>query len=333
MARYNAQAVDLHAGRKPREEKGGGLQINELCNHFCDTQDHKLELGIIAESTHQDYIDTCERIVEFFGRTQSVETLQVEDFVRFKRDIGTTLGLRSMGNEINRIRMVFKYAYDEELITRPVRFGKQFTRPAKRVLRREKQKKGPMMYEAHEIRKLLRFATPPLRAMILLGINCGFGNNDCSSLTTQYLDLKKGCHNYARPKTSIDRRCPLWPETIQALQTAMARRKEVQPTTNPDLIFITKYGFPYVRGNENKVSHEFTKIRKAAGLGGTFYWLRHTFETIGGEAKDQVAVDFIMGHAKDTMASEYRERISDERLRDVTDFVYNWLFPRPTTAA
>ena len=57
--------------------------------------------------------------------------------------------------------------------------------------------------------------------------------------------------------------------------------------------------------------------------------LRHTFETIGGEAKDQVAVDHIMGHARDDMASVYRERISDERLRAVTDHVRAWLFPKP----
>ena len=332
LARYNAQAADLHAGREPREENSGGLLVSELCNHFCDTQDHKLELGIIAESTHEDYINTCERIVSFFGREQVVELLQVEDFVRFKRDIGTTLGLRSLGNEINRIRMVFKYGYDEELIDKPIRFGKQFTRPSKRVLRREKQKKGPMMYEPHEIRKLLRMATPPLKAMILLGINCGFGNNDCATLTSKYLDLDTGWHKLPRPKTSIDRRCPLWPETINAIRESMLRNPIPDPTTNPELIFITKYGMPFVRGNENKVSQEFAKIRRAAELGGTFYWLRHTFETIGGESKDQVAVDFIMGHENGSMASEYRERISDKRLQDVTDHIYRWLFPRPTIA-
>jgi len=58
-----------------------------------------------------------------------------------------------------------------------------------------------------------------------------------------------------------------------------------------------------------------------------FYALRHTTETIGGEARDQVAVDHIMGHVRDDMASVYRERISDDRLRAVTDHVHHWLFP------
>ena len=67
------------------------------------------------------------------------------------------------------------------------------------------------------------------------------------------------------------------------------------------------------------------------GIGGNrnFYALRHTFETIGGEAKDQVAVDHIMGHIRDDMASVYRERISDERLKAVSDHVRKWVFGNP----
>ena len=65
------------------------------------------------------------------------------------------------------------------------------------------------------------------------------------------------------------------------------------------------------------------------GLG--FYALRHTFETIGGDSRDQVAVDAIMGHARDDMASAYRERIDDARLVAVTEHVRKWLFGESTT--
>ena len=58
--------------------------------------------------------------------------------------------------------------------------------------------------------------------------------------------------------------------------------------------------------------------RLGISVGRNFYALRHTFETIGGDAKDQVAVDHIMGHARDDMASVYRERIS---VKDLTVFV------------
>lgn len=69
---------------------------------------------------------------------------------------------------------------------------------------------------------------------------------------------------------------------------------------------------------------EFNKLLvdlsiKRLGLG--FYALRHTFETIGGESKDQVAVNSIMGHAPagNDMSAKYRERVTDERLKAATE--------------
>jgi integrase len=70
-----------------------------------------------------------------------------------------------------------------------------------------------------------------------------------------------------------------------------------------------------------------------AGRGHTFYALRHTFETIAGESRDQVAVDAIMGHSREDMASVYRERIGDDRLRAVAEHVRQWLFEKPVESA
>ena len=33
-----------------------------------------------------------------------------------------------------------------------------------------------------------------------------------------------------------------------------------------------------------------------------------------------------MGRADQSMSAHYRERISDDRLKDVADFVHDWLF-------
>ena len=60
--------------------------------------------------------------------------------------------------------------------------------------------------------------------------------------------------------------------------------------------------------------------------GMSFYWLRHTFRTIADETRDFPAIDRVMGHADASMAGQYRERISDERLKAVTNTVHRWLF-------
>jgi hypothetical protein len=45
-----------------------------------------------------------------------------------------------------------------------------------------------------------------------------------------------------------------------------------------------------------------------------------------GDAKDQVAVNAIMGHVDGTMAAVYRERIDPDRLRAAVEQVRRWLF-------
>ena len=40
--------------------------------------------------------------------------------------------------------------------------------------------------------------------MILLGLNCGFGNADCGGLPTKALDLQAGWVTFARGKTGIE---------------------------------------------------------------------------------------------------------------------------------
>jgi len=241
-----------------------------------------------------------------------------------------------LGGVIQRIRSVFKYAYDAELMAAPTRFGPGFARPSKKTLRLERTKKGSKMFEAEELRSILTAASCPMKAMILLGVNCGFGNADCGTLPLAALDFDGGFVNYHRPKTGIMRRCPLWPETVTAIREALSSRPK--PKGTDSLAFVTKQGSSWHKNatfSDNPISKEMRKLLNSLGIDGhrNFYALRHTFETIGGEAKDQVAVDHIMGHARDDMASVYRERISDARLKAVADHVRTWLFAEPKVEA
>jgi integrase len=165
--------------------------------------------------------------------------------------------------------------------------------------------------------------------MILLGINAGFGNSDCGNLPLAAVDLEKGWVDYPRPKTGIERRCPLWLETVQALREVLARRKEPKAAEDALLFFVTKYGFGWAKDiADSPITKETAKLLRKLDIDGhrNFYALRHTFRTIADEAKDQPAADFIMGHESPHMSTVYRERISDERLKAVTDHVRKWLF-------
>lgn len=239
---------------------------------------------------------------------------------------------------------MFKYGFDAELFPTPVHFGPGFKRPSKKTFRLARAKRGLKMFEAAELRAMierkaisnadgiepvLMTATTNLKAMILLGVNCGYSNSDCATLPLSALDLDRGWINYHRPKSGITRRNPLWPETVDALRAVIERRNETKDAAHADQVFVAKRSGSFHKPNDrNPTSSEMRKHLRALGINDHrgFYALRQTFETIGDEAKDQVALDALMGHVRDDMASVYRERISDEPLTAVSGHVRNWLF-------
>jgi integrase len=353
LQKYQGQRDDLHAGRTPRVQSDG-LTVADLCNRFISSKRHLLDTRELTPRTFQDNYQTCAVLVGAFGRTRLVADLATDDFERLRVTLAKRWGPVRLGNVMQRIRSVFKFAHDAGLIEKPIRFGPGFKRPSKKTLRLERAKNGPRMFEADELRKLLAAAKQPLKAMILLGINCGFGNTDVSTLPLEALDLGGGWVNFPRPKTGINRRCPLWPETIEAIRDVLASRMPAKNEADARLVFLTRCGFPWikVRVEENPVANgdrpklkvwrddavtkEIRKLVIRLGIhrkGLNFYSLRHSLETIGGESRDQIALDHIMGHVRDDMASVYRERISDERLRAVVDHVRDWLFADESTPA
>jgi integrase len=317
-----------------RPAKAEGLTVGEACNRFLTNITNLVERGDRAPRTFKNYKQATDALVANIGKHRAVDTLTPSDFEVLWHAIRKGRGLSATWNVANVIRMVLKYAHDLELIDRPVRFGRVFRRPDKATRRKAKNAKGDLSFQAEQIRSLLDAADVQLKAMILLGVNCGFGNADCGQLPTAAIDLDNAWMRFPRPKTGIDRRCPLWPETVEALRQAIAKRPLSKCTADVGKVFITKYGQPWFRAEEttNPVSAEFKKFLDKLELhrpGHGFYSLRRTFETIGGGSRDQVAVDFIMGHApdEDDMASVYRQHVDDDRLRAVADHMRRWFFP------
>ena len=305
-----------------------------MLNHFLTAKRHLVDTREITPRTWADYYATCARLKDAFGDTRPVDDLRGDDFAAYRSAIARKWGPVALGNEIQRVRSIFKHAYEAALIDKPIRFGPAFKRPSRRVLRKARAEKGPRMLEAAELQTVINAAKQPMRTMILLGLNCGFGNSDCATLPLKAVNLDSSWIDFPRPKTGVARRCPIWPETAAALREWLARRPEPKDKADDHLVFITRFRTSWNKSSNgdnhaNPISWEMKKLLKElklhrSGLG--FYMLRRVMETIGGESRDQPAVDHIMGHAREDMASVYRERISDERLQAVANHVRTWLY-------
>jgi integrase len=253
-----------------------------------------VETGELEAETVQDYSRACNQVADVFGGQRLVSDLATDDFEKLRAKLAETRGPRALGNRIVSIRSLFKYAYDAGLIPTLVRYGHAFAKPGRAQIRKERARDGPRTFTTEEIRRMMDVADLELRAMILLGINAGYGNTDCTRLEPKHLNLPSGWADFPRPKTGIHRRAKLWPETVQAI-TAW----QTQSSNNGS-------GRVFARSNDGIVRDMGRLLHRLAITGRKnlgFYSLRHTFLTIGEETRDFPAVQLVMGHSDNSMAS------------------------------
>ncbi len=326
------QKDDLLAGRTPRVSRTG-VTLRDLANQYMTSKLRLLESGEIVNRTYSDCMSTCKRLLEFLGADRLVDDLIASDFGECRQKMAKRWGPVRLGNEIQKTRSIFKFAYDEGIIDRPVRYGQSFNRPSQKTLRIARNSKGPKLFTPKEIRTMLDGASVNLHAMILLAIGCGFGNADCAKLPFAALDLKKGWVNFPRVKTGVPRRAPLWPETVKALKAVIANRVTPRNEAHKELVFINRKHDSYFKpSGANPITRATTTLLTELGIhrsGISFYTLRHCFQTVGDGALDIVATRAIMGHADapGDMSAVYREGVSDARLLAVSDHIHQWLWP------
>jgi integrase len=178
-------------------------------------------------------------------------------------------------------------------------------------------------FNSQQIDKLLTAADVNMRAMIWLGLNCGFGCTDCAQLKWKDLDLENNRVKLARNKTGVPRNLPLWPETTQTLRKLPKSGK---------LVFYTSKGYPWIRtllksednGDSkyttiNFVTPRFSRLLRKTGIhapkGTGFYTLRRTAATLAARSGDPFAVQRLLGHADLKMATRYVQDVSEQTDR------------------
>jgi integrase len=268
LTEYERQKDALHAGRKPRPQTDG-LTVKELANAFLNHKKALLEAGELSPHTWDNYERAAVELVAQLSKTRIVADLDPEDFAKLRNNMAKKWGPHRLAVTIQHIRSIFKHGYDSGMMDRPMRFGPQFKRPTKKTFRLHRAKKGPNLFSREEILVLLLQAPVHLEAMILLGINCGMGNSDCGNLPLTALDLGNGWLDYPRPKTGIPRRCPLWPETVEALRETLAKRPKPKKEEHAGLVFVTKYGLPWAKDTpDNPITKEMRKLLDKLGING-----------------------------------------------------------------
>lgn len=266
LERFNREWPYLREGRTPPAvDTNDGCSLRQLVNAFLASKEDKLRADDLSPRSFRDYYRTCSTLIDYFGKERRVDDLRPDDFQGYRNWLVKRLGPVSLGNEINRTRIVFRFAHDQRLIEHSIAYGQSFNRPSAKALRRERNAAGPKLFTRDELLTILDALDgkpvvptddgepralkpdPFVKAMTLLSLNTGFGNSDIASLPKSALDLESGWVTFPRVKTEIPRRVPLWPETCDALRVALGKRPTPRDKADDRLVFLTRQGRPWVR--------------------------------------------------------------------------------------
>jgi hypothetical protein len=181
LKEYPEQKDALHSGCTTRPDPEA-VTVKGVVNPFLNARRDKMNAGELSVRTWAKYKEATDLLVGQLGESRLVADLAPDNFTALKNQMTKRWGPRRVADFVQHIRSVFKHALDADLVGRPVRFGPGFARPTAKVLRLHRAKQGPKLFPAEEVRALLGAAGSPLKAMLLLGINCGFGNTDVGTL-------------------------------------------------------------------------------------------------------------------------------------------------------
>jgi integrase len=318
--KYLEQASYIHLNEGKSSSIENNLSIKTLCNLCLDYYESRVTSGEIKPRQFYDQTRLLKVFVKYCGSNTPIAEITTFQLQMYrKKMVKDKKSSNTINNHISAVKAMFNWAQNNEIIASIPNL--------KAIKKIASSKTDKQIFSETETKKLLGSANDNMKAMILLGLNCGFGCTDCSELMWKNVDFEHGRIHFARTKTGVNRNLPLWQETVDSLKKL--------PVVN-DFVFITGQGNKYVRVDKkmqsdgsvkmlhyNSISSEFSRLLKETGLktekGVGFYTLRRTAATLAARSGDPFAVQRLLGHADLKMASVYVQDVSEQTDRVINN--------------
>jgi len=317
LEKYLAQATYLHGAQSLVQKTiNDKMTLKQLCDLYLHYQNSRILVGDITAKHYNDLQYSLGGFMDFLGQGCRIESISTLDLQNYKRKLQSSYASVDRQNlHIGLMKAMFHWARKNDVLESIPNIDAV---SKDRVVHKEMY-----TFNQQQIGKLLSTADVKMKAMIWLGLNCGFGCTDCSRLQWKDIDFKNNRVKLARKKTGVGRNLPLWPETIKSL-------KEVPKSGS--FVFITSQGHPWIRTTattndngepkyicDNRISTKFSRLMKKVGIkapkGTGFYSLRRTAATIAARSGDPFAVQRLLGHVDLTMATRYVQDVSEQTDR------------------
>jgi integrase len=267
-----------------------------------------------APQTHAFYHISSAKFIAFLGERADIplSELTKSDIVAYRNSLAKTLSAKSTNHNLKVVRMLFKAAERDELLTQnPAQF-------VNTVRQRATNDRRP--FTLAEIQAVLSLADPEWQSLIRFGFYTGQRLGDLVALRWSNIDLARGEIRFVTAKTGRRMIIPL----SDGLRTHIA---SLTPSDQADAVIHPRaFAILEAHGNASMLSRQFGELLASAGLraSGThqstgktrtsrrnlnalsFHSLRRTATTLLHEAGIAAAVaQALIGHDSEAIHEHY----------------------------
>lgn len=140
-----------------------------LCNLYLDYQDSKVQSGELTIRHNIDQVKSLRMLVRFLGQHCLVSEISTLDLQNYKRKLQRSFDSAHRINlNIAIMKAMFHWAKKNEAVDNIPNIDA--------ISKVKVTHKARPVFTLKQIQKLLDKASLQMRAMILLGLNCGFGS-------------------------------------------------------------------------------------------------------------------------------------------------------------
>jgi integrase len=318
LARWRAEwAGIVESQSRPVRQTPTECTLHVAINNYVNARLAQQVQGDIEQATYREINDISRRVLNTIGGQRLLSSIGPNDFDALLKAVGHQSAI-SRQKFVMQTRALFRWIFDHLGIS--VSMGANFNAPPRKAIREQLNQRDAKIFEPDQIHRLLSVASPQMKAIMLLGINGGYGNRDVSELPANAVNLKGAVIDHYRAKTGARRIVPLWDETVEAIRAVIVPGQE--------RLFLDRFGKPIERQGVYGICRMMDELRQATNIACTFYWFRYTFATVASEVPDDHARHLVMGHVIDGVSENYVKAFPRQRLLNLTDHVYKWLYNR-----
>ncbi|OHB60471.1 MAG: hypothetical protein A2Y12_15340 [Planctomycetes bacterium GWF2_42_9] len=207
LQKYLNQAAYLHGN----QEDVQSMTIKQLCDMYLKYQFAKVQANDLTAAHHNEQIASLNKLINFLRQGEKISAISTLDLQNYKRMLQkSAISVYRLNLHISILKALFHWARKNDILVNIPNIDA--------VSRGKIIHKGKFIFSSEQISKLLSLADIKMKAMIWLGLNCGFGCTDCAELKWTDVDFTNARVKLPRRKTGIFRNLPLWPETVAALK-------------------------------------------------------------------------------------------------------------------